>query len=203
MSKITVIIPCYNHELFIARCLRSILDQTLDKKFYKVIVIDDCSKDNSLKIINKFSDNIKIIKNKKNMGLPYSVNLGIKNTKSNYIVRLDSDDYVNKNFLYFLLEFIEGNKEFTDAVSCDYLVVNDRETVIRRENSLKNPIACGIIFKTSHLIDLGLYNEKLRINEEVELRKRYEKKYKISRLNLPLYRYRRHNTNITNKLKKK
>ena len=203
MSKITVIIPCYNHELFIGRCLRSILDQTLDKKFYKVIVIDDCSKDNSLKIINKFSDNIKIIKNKKNMGLPYSVNLGIKNTKSNYIVRLDSDDYVNKNFLYFLLEFIEGNKEFTDAVSCDYLVVNDRETVIRRENCLKNPIACGIIFKTSHLIDLGLYNEKLRINEEVELRKRYEKKYKISRLNLPLYRYRRHNTNITNKLKKK
>ena len=203
MSKLTVIVPCYNHELFIGRCLRSILDQTLDKKFYKVIVIDDCSKDNSLKIINKFSDNIKIIKNKKNMGLPYSVNLGIKNAKSNYIVRLASDDYVNKNFLYFLLEFIEGNKEFTDAVSCDYLVVNDREKVIKRENCLKNPIACGIIFKTAHLIDLGLYNEKLRINEEVELRKRYEKKYKISRLSLPLYRYRRHKTNITNKLRKK
>ena len=46
-------------------------------------------------------------------------------------------------------------------------------------------------------------NEKLRINEEVELRKRYEKKYKISRLSLPLYRYRRHKTNITNKLRKK
>ena len=45
--------------------LRSILDQTLDKKLYKVIVIDDGSKDNSLKIIKKFSDNIKIIKNKK------------------------------------------------------------------------------------------------------------------------------------------
>ena len=137
------------------------------------------------------------------MGLPYSVNLGIKNAKSNYIVRLDSDDYVNKNFLYFLLEFIEGNKELTDAVSCDYLVVNDNEKVIKRENCLKNPIACGIIFKTAHLIDLGLYNENLRINEEVELRKRYEKKYKISRLNLPLYRYRRHQTNITNKFKKK
>ena len=76
----------------------------IGQKFYKVIVIDDCSKDNSLKIINKFSDNIKIIKNKKHN---YSVNLGIKNSKSNYIVRLDSDDYVNKNFLYFLLEFIE------------------------------------------------------------------------------------------------
>ena len=70
------------------------------------------------------------------MGLPYSVNLGIKNAKSNYVVRLDSDDYVNKNFLYFLLEFIEGNKELTDAVSYDYLVVNDNESN-KRENCLK------------------------------------------------------------------
>ena len=108
MSKLSVIIPCYNHELFIGRCLRSILDQTLDKKLYKVIVIDDGSKDNSLKIIKKFSDNIKIIKNKKNMGLPYSVNLGIKNAKSNYIVRLDPDDYVNKNFFVFFIRIYRG-----------------------------------------------------------------------------------------------
>ena len=202
MSKISVIIPCYNHKLFIGRCLRSILDQTLNKKFYNVIVIDDGSTDGSLKIIEQFSNKIKIIKNKKNMGLSYSVNLGIKNSKSDYIVRLDSDDYVNRNFLYFLLEFIEGNKDHIDAISCDYLLVDDQEKIIRRENCKKNPIACGIMFKTSDIIELGLYNEKLKINEEIELRERYEKKFKIGRLNLPLYRYRRHLTNITNKIRK-
>lgn len=202
MYKVSIIIPCFNHEKFIGRCLRSILDQSLDRKKYEIIVIDDGSSDNSLKIIKTFSDEIKIIKNKKNMGLPYSLNLAIKSSKSKYFVRLDSDDYVNKNFLLFLLEFIERNIQTTDAVSCDYLVVDDSEKVIKRENCKKKPIACGIIFQVSHLISLGLYNEKFLINEEIELRKRFEKKYKISRLELPLYRYRRHNTNITNNKKK-
>ena len=98
----------------------------------------------------------------------------------------------------FLLEFIERNSEEIDAVSCDYLVVNDQEKIISKENCLKKPIACGIIFKTSHLISLGLYNEKFLLKEDEELRKRYEKKYKILRLQLPLYRYRRHEKNITN-----
>ena len=190
MYKVSVIIPCFNHEKFIGRCLRSILDQSINKRDYEVIVIDDGSTDSSLKIIKSFGKDIKILKNKNNIGLPFSLNLGIKSSKSKYFVRLDSDDYVNKNFLLFLLEFIERNKDTTDAVSCDYLVVNDSEKIIKRENCIKKPIACGIIFKTSHLISLGLYNEKFLINEEVELRKRYEKKYKISRLELPLYRYR-------------
>lgn len=202
MYKISVIIPCYNHEKFIGRCLRSILDQTLDKKNYEIIVIDDGSKDNSKKIIKNFESEIKLIKNKKNRGLPYSLNIGIRSSKAKYIVRLDSDDYVNKNFLYFLLEFIERNSDNFDAVCCDYIEVDDQEKIISRKNCIKDPIACGIIFKTSHLIKLGLYNEKFLLREDVELRKRFERKYKILRLQLPLYRYRRHSKNITNNKKR-
>jgi len=202
MYKVSVVIPCYNHEKFIGRCLRSILDQSLERKDYEIIVIDDGSTDNSITVINGFRKDIKVIQNKKNKGLPYSLNLGIKSSKSKYFVRLDSDDYVNKNFLLFLLEFLERNKDTTDAINCDYLIVDDAERVIKRENCIKKPIACGILFKTSHLINLGLYNEKFLLNEDVELRKRYEKKYKILRLELPLYRYRRHNTNITNNKKR-
>tara|TARA_Y100000768_G_C23693430_1_gene547956 strand:- start:307 stop:639 length:333 start_codon:yes stop_codon:yes gene_type:complete len=97
---------------------------------------------------------------------------------------------------------MERNSEEIDGVSCDYLVVDDKEKVLSRENCLKKPIACGIIFKTSHLINLGLYNEKFLLKEDEELRKRYEKKYKILRLQLPLYRYRRHTKNITNNIKR-
>lgn len=202
MFKISVIIPCYNHQKFIGRCLRSILDQSLDKSQYEVIVIDDGSSDNSSKIMKSFGNLIKIISNKKNKGLPYSLNVGILNTKSKYIVRLDSDDYVNRDFLSFLLQFIEQNNPDIDAVACDYLVVNDKEEVLYKENCEKKPIGCGIIFKTSHLIKLGLYNESFLLKEEVELRKRYEKLYKISRLQIPLYRYRRHENNITNNKQK-
>jgi len=54
------------------------------------------------------------------------------------------------------------------------------------------------MFKTSHLIEIGLYDEDFLLHEERELRYRFEKKYQIHRLELPLYRYRRHENNITN-----
>jgi len=77
-------------------------------------------------------------------------------------------------------------------------LVDDDENVIERINCDKEPIGCGIMFRKSHLISVGLYDEKFRLHEERELRIRFEKKYRIQRLDIPLYRYRRHSSNITN-----
>ena len=85
-----------------------------------------------------------------------------------------------------------------DAVACDYLLVNNKEETIDRKNCMKDPIGCGIIFQTSQLFEIGLYDEEFKLHEERDLRHRFEKKYKIHRLELPLYRYRRHENNITN-----
>ena len=63
---------------------------------------------------------------------------------------------------------------------------------------MKDPIGCGIMFRTEHLIDIGLYDEEFYVHEERDLRIRYEKQYTIHHLELPLYRYRRHTDNITN-----
>ena len=93
--------------------------------------------------------------------------------------------------------FLEENKDF-DAAACDYYLVNDKEDIIRRVDCSKEPIGCGIIFRTENLIDIGMYDEKFLLDEEKELRKRFEKKYNIHRIPLPLYRYRRHNNNLTN-----
>jgi glycosyltransferase involved in cell wall biosynthesis len=121
---ISVIIPVYNHDKFIGRSLRSILDQSLDKSRYEVIVINDSSTDNSKEIISKYSNKITLIENPKNKGLPFSLNVGIKKARGKYMVRLDSDDYVNKKYLEILYEFLNWNSEF-DAVSCDYLIVDN------------------------------------------------------------------------------
>ena len=197
---ISVIIPVYNHDKFIGRSLRSILDQSLDKSRYEVIVINDSSTDNSKEIISKYSNKITLIENPKNKGLPFSLNVGIKKARGKYMVRLDSDDYVNKKYLEILYEFLNWNSEF-DAVSCDYLIVDNEEKVLKRESGESEPIGCGIMFKTNHLIEIGLYNEKFLLHEEKELRKRFEKKYSINRVSLPLYRYRKHASNMTNNKK--
>ena len=199
--KISVIVPVYNREKFIGRCLRSLLSQSIGTDSFEIVLVDDGSTDSTKKIYEAFSDEIKIIKHKKNLGLPTALNTGIKNVKGRFLVRVDSDDYVNSEFLQILFLFISENPNY-DAVSCDYLLVDDKEQTIKRYDCLKDPIGCGIMFKTDHLIEIGLYNEKFLLHEEKELRLRFEKKYSINRVPLPLYRYRKHASNITNNKKK-
>ena len=194
---VSVIIPTYNQELYIARCLRSIIGQSFDEKKYEIILINDMSTDKTKKILNIFKEKIKIINNKKRFGLPKSINIGIKKSTGKYVVRLDSDDYVNRDFLKILYLYMSHNPEI-DAVSSDYYLVNDKEIILEKKNSLKSPIACGIMFKIDQLIEIGLYDEKFFVREDKDLRYRFLKKFKITRIPLPLYRYRRHKNNITN-----
>ena len=199
--NISVIVPVFNREKFIARCLRSLISQSIGINNFEIILVDDGSTDSTEKIYNLFIDDIKVIKHDKNYGLPTALNAGIKKAKGRYVVRVDSDDYVNSEFLSILYLFITQNPE-NDAVACDYLLVNDREETIKRYNCIKNPIGCGIMFRIEHLIEIGLYNEKFLLHEEKELRNRFEKKYSITRIPLPLYRYRKHSSNMTNDKKK-
>ena len=85
--KISVIIPVYNQELYISRCLRSLFSQKFSSKNYEIIVIDDGSNDQTKDILNKYKDDITIIKNIKNKGLPFCLNSGIRAAKGNYIGR--------------------------------------------------------------------------------------------------------------------
>ena len=194
---ISVIIPIFNSENFIGRCLRSLLNQTLRKDKYEIIVINDASTDKTEYALKLFREDIKIINNKKNIGLPASLNKGINLSNSDFIVRVDSDDYVSVHFLEILYEFLIQNK-YMDAIACDYILIDDNEKTLSRENCITNPIGCGIMFRTNYLKKIGLYDEKLLRHEDKDLRKRFLNKYKIFRAEMPLYRYRRHKDNITN-----
>ena len=130
--KFSIIITCYDREKFISRCIRSALHQSgIDRSSYEVIVVDDMSRDNSRKIINEFNNIIKIIQNKKNFGLSYSRNRGIKVSKGKYVLILDSDDYISEYFLKFMGSFLDFNKNW-DAVASDYITVNINGKFIKR-----------------------------------------------------------------------
>ena len=197
---ISVIVPVHNQEKYIGRCLRSLLNQNVNNE-YEIIIINDGSTDKTSYALNLFSGyNIKVINNKDNIGLPSSLNIGIKNSKGKFIVRVDSDDYVNENYLLFLSEFLIQNKS-TDAVACDYLLVDENEKILKECLSKNEPIGCGIMFKKKNLIDIGLYDSNMKLHEDKDLLYRFKKKFKINYLNIPLYRYRKHETNITNNKK--
>ena len=112
--KVSIIVTNYNYGKYISKCLDSLLNQNFSKQNYEVILIDDYSKDNSLKIANKFLffKNFKILKNSKNLGVAASYNKGIKHAKGNFFVRVDSDDYVSKNFIKELYNKINKKKKY-------------------------------------------------------------------------------------------
>jgi glycosyltransferase involved in cell wall biosynthesis len=194
--QISVIVPAYNEERFIGRALRSIINQKNIDNF-EVIAVNDASSDRTAYALELFKDEIIILHNDVRQGLPASLNRAIRVARGKYIVRLDADDYVTGDYLYLLQRFLEANT-YMDAIACDYLVVDDSENVLGRRNCMEHPIGCGIMFRSDHLIDIGLYDDDLQMHEDRDLRVRFLERYGIARLELPLYRYRRHADNMTN-----
>lgn len=186
---VSVIIPAFNVEKYIARAIRSILSNFTNYKF-EVIVVNDGSTDETEKIISAFGSLVRIIKNDRNYGLPYSLNRAIVASAGRYIIRLDADDFVNENYIQFHAAFLDLNVDYA-AVRSDYILVDENEAFLSRASQIEKPIGCAIMFRKEIIESLGLYNEGLRRDEEVCLMERFHKfGYQMGELNIPLYRYR-------------
>ena len=194
----SIIITNFNYQKYIHRCIRSCLGQSLSENLYEIIVIDDNSTDNSINIIKSYErfNNIKIIKNSKNLGVAASANKAIKKARGKYFVRLDADDYINRDMLKFMSTYMETNNNFF-GVACDYFHINKFEKKVRHLKAKENPIACGIMYNKKLFIKYGMYRPFFRHREEEELRIRLKNKYKIGYIGIPFYRYRLHQTNKT------
>ena len=171
---VSIIITSFNREKFIGRAIRSALNQKFPRNQFEVIIVDDGSKDNSAKIIKDYGDKIKSFFLPKNMGLPYARNYGIKKSVGRYIVHLDSDDYMHESLIFVEELFLSLNHEY-GAVECDYILVDEKEKHLEKVSAIKHSIACGIMFKKENLIDIGLYDQKMPLCEDEELRLRYKK----------------------------
>lgn len=127
--KVSVIVPIYNVEKYIERCVRSLLSQTLDSIEY--IFVDDCTPDNSIDILYKLLDyypnrNVKVIRHEYNKGLPAARNTGLKYAQGEYIAHCDSDDWVSESFYEKMYD--KAKKSNADIVWSDfYMVFNDHK----------------------------------------------------------------------------
>ena len=191
---VSVIITNYNYEKYISRAVRSCLNQSHVN--HEVIVVDDCSTDKSIETLRPFKEQIRIVSTGVNAGVAAAANVGVKNSRGQFFIRVDADDYVNKDMCYMMKTYLEANHD-AFCVSCDYLIVDDFENTLTRKYAENENISCGIMYRKDPFVQAGAYNDKMRHREEEELRKRLGQEYKIHHLRIPFYRYRMHNTNKT------
>lgn len=196
--KASIVVTSYNYGAYIERCLRSCLTQRFPQDEYEVIVVDDASADNTIKLLEKFKrfSNFRYFVNEENLGVAESANVGIREAYGQYFVRVDADDYINEDLLFFLTRYLAENHDAL-CVSCDYILVDEFGNKLERKYAETSPISCGIMYRTDLIRNLGMYNREFRHREEEELRARLADYYKIHHLRVPLYRYRMHKNNKT------
>lgn len=120
MPKVSVIVPIYNVEKYLEKCINSLLSQTLED--IQIILVNDGSKDNSGNIAKEYEKNNKnriIYVEKENGGLSDARNYGLKYATSDFIAFLDSDDYIEKNAYEEM--YNKAIKENADYVECDFI----------------------------------------------------------------------------------
>lgn len=207
--KISVIVPVYNVEKYLKRCINSILNQTF--KNFELILVNDGSTDNSLNICKNYKEKdgrIQLI-SQTNKGLSAARNTGLKYAKGKYVCFVDSDDFIEKEYFSLLLSNIE--KYNSDIAMCEYYLTNEegRKYSISRLNEPKdihvlsgektfsyfykedcvpNVVAWNKIYLRS-LFDNIKYNEGHYFEDELIAPFLFYKARRVSFLRVPLYNY--------------
>lgn len=126
-TKVSIIVPVYNVEQYIEKCLNSLVSQTIDN--YEIIIVVDGSKDGSINIVRKFYNEYPEIISyyeTSNKGLSAARNYGIKKAKGEYIGFIDSDDYISEKMFEKMYNYAINNE--CDVVVCNYYKVTEEET---------------------------------------------------------------------------
>lgn len=176
MPKVSVIVPIYNVEKYLEKCINSLLSQTLED--IQIILVNDGSKDNSGNIAKEYEQNNKdrvIYVEKENGGLSDARNYGLKYANGDFIAFLDSDDYIEKNAYEEM--YNKAIEENADYVECDFIWEFPNKIRVDKQYPYKNKkemlsfvrvVAWNKLIKRQLIIDNNLEFPKGLRYEDVE-----------------------------------
>ncbi len=209
MVKVSVIVPCFNVEKYISKCLDSLVNQTLED--IEIILVDDGSKDKTKEIISyyaeKYPDKIHFFPNR-HQGISKTRNFGIKQARGKYISFIDSDDYIDVDT--YKIAYSEINRLKADIIVWDYCMVfeNGRTKSLSipdfKPSSIEenpeiilnvSPSPCNKLFK-KELFEKEKF-EDIKYEDLLLITKILMKAKKIAKLNKCLYYYRVHSNSET------
>ena len=201
---VSVIVPIYNCEEYLNKCVESIVNQTY--KNLEIILVDDGSIDNSLKMCTEWSKKDKRIKviHKKNGGVSSARNVGIDSATGKYISFVDSDDWIDPNYYKKMIEIVLNQK--ADIVQCSYNrilktakekislkkgIYNNEEMLIMALNPQTGIGFCHMKLYNKKVVDGILFDESLLVGEDALFNENIaSKKLKLIVIDEALYNYR-------------
>jgi glycosyltransferase involved in cell wall biosynthesis len=206
--KVTVLMSVYNCERYLKKAVDSILNQTF--RDFDFLIINDGSSDSTVEILKDYNDpRIKIIDNKKNLGLTRSLNKGLRLAKGEYIARQDADDISLPQRLEKQTEFLSSNPRTAVVGSWTEVIDEYDETKgiwrnITQPHLLKwrllfsNQFAhCAIMFRKSAVKDIGGYSVELNSAQDYDLWLRISFSWEVANIPEVLVKWRQWGKNIS------
>lgn len=177
---ISVVMPVYNCSAYVGEAINSILNQTFSD--FEFIIVDDCSTDDSLSIIRSFASldkRIKVVCNKRNLGVTKSLNVGLSHARGTYIARMDADDIAVVDRFKLQVELLRsydivgGWIQFMSQ-SGKRLSVREYSADVSSRIKYESPLAHPtVMFKRSLFDAYGGYDERFNAAEDYDLWLRY------------------------------
>lgn len=207
--QVSIILPTFNGENYIREAIESCLSQSFDD--FELIVVNDCSTDSTLSIVEsiaKKDSRIKILNNTANLKLPASLNVGFKYASGKYFTWTSDDNIFTKNAMEVLMAAI-SNGNSPDIVYSSYKIINEQgdfETNFGgfpEELIFQNIVGACFLFKKEVYMKLSGFDEKKYMIEDYDFWIRALKYFDFTFLDQTLYTYRRHAQSISSNIYKK
>jgi glycosyltransferase involved in cell wall biosynthesis len=194
--EISVVVATHNMGRFLPNALDSLLAQSLPQHKFEIIVVDDGSTDSTKEVLSRFASRVRILRHPRRRGLVPSVNRGLQQARGRYLVRVDADDEAAPDLLYLGSRWLRANPRAACVVSDRIELRQGRR--VRKKVDPENPyslIACGSVFPTRLLRNIGHYRQLYW--EEYDLYLRLREQGEFLYLPLPRYFYRKHARSMT------
>ena len=205
---VSIILPVYNGSRFLRQSIESVLNQSYGS--FELIIIDDCSEDESFQIVQEYANHsykIKSFQNFKNLGLPSTLNYGHSLAKGNYLTWTSDDNIYNSRAIEEMIKFAkETQRDFVYA-NCEVIDGNDNIVGLLRAKEpenlyYENCIGACFLYSKNFVDKVGNYNPERLYLEDYDYWLRGLSKFRLTPLNKTLYKYRLHETNLTAAIKK-
>ena len=182
---VSIIVPVYNVEKYLDRCIESITTQTYE--YLEIILVDDGSSDHCPKICDNWKEKDNRIKvfHKKNGGVSSARNIGLDNSNGQYITFIDSDDYINKDMIEIMLKEM---KDY-DICVCDHFIVDDSGIVQKEDSKVEDMESVWQTIYTKDIIGATRFPNYIRSEDRVFNCDIRRKDPKIKFISNKLYNY--------------